>query len=115
MLYVPLTQHKRPDGRTVDGAIGIPDSASGDSTRKLNEILKLGLHFTAEVLADGQIALTLTSNKEEFDYKYELVENAPATEFTPSPVGVKVLEIIEQFDKEDYWEALQNHQAVGRE
>jgi hypothetical protein len=63
MTAIPFTQFLRPDGRTVQVSIERP----ANILAKAEAILLAGYHFEIEMLATGEIHMTVGEGDEDFD------------------------------------------------
>lgn len=71
-MDIPFTQYLLPNGRRIIRSI----EKYGEVAEKAQEIINKGLRFEAEVLATGEISLTITDEKEG-DLAIEICRNGP--------------------------------------
>ena len=71
-LTIPFTQYMRPNGRAVGTSIAV----SPEVHALASKLISNGLRFECEVLATGQVSLTIT-HPEHGDLDIRLVSNGP--------------------------------------
>lgn len=71
---VPFTQFLRPDGREQK----VSTLVSKEVFLKVQEILRCGLQFQAEVLSTGEVSFTVFEPVTEIDIAIRLSPNGPA-------------------------------------
>ena len=81
-MSIPFTQYLRPNGRTRDVTIDMPE----DIEKKAQELLATGHHFDIEELTTGMVSMTC--EKGDDIISIQVCENGP-------PVEDAVKELIE--------------------
>jgi hypothetical protein len=91
-LFVPMRQYFRPHGQSTMGHLVIADACTPKRLIQLEWIATEHIEFTIEVLITGAVNLCMDNG--DFDYKYMVV--------APEQVNTTVLELIDNFDLQDY-------------
>ena len=100
-ISIPFTQYHLPNGRTTQEYF---DGAPIKLKPKVDEILRHGLEFTAEILSNGLCSFCISDNNFGQDYVNLVCMNGPEVVET-------ITKLIESFDAIKYkkWVAEQNN------
>jgi hypothetical protein len=90
-LFVPMRRYFRPNGHSEMGHLIIPDARTPDRLSRLEWIASEHIEFTMEAFPN---MANICMDDGSFDYKYEVVMH--------QEVNAKVLEMIDNFNLQDY-------------